>query len=427
MEKAYDFYKHYELVKKNPNEYVLPTTIEHALLPAEVIVDPKDERYNVDRQLQRTVNFGVCCTKGGRIFMSYFSADNHADENIGNWIVAICSDDGGKTFRNAFVVNPPNIYTTRVYDGLFWIDPKGRMWYLYAQCFGRMDGRVGVWAIRCDDPDADKLVFTKPRRLCDGVVSNAPIVLKDGRWIISTYIWDPSAFHGDFHDDFETTDIIWLPENVGVSVHASSDEGETFEQIATNIRFPYASFYENCIVERGDGSLWMMIRGMNCTGQTFSYDGGHTWTIATVNGALPLPNSHFCLYRLKSGNILLVANYKANMFSYFIGRNNLTALISTDDGKTWGEHCLLLDAREGSEQPAVHEADDGFIYISYGRAPQLAGESLLAIVTEEDILAGKLVNPKSRLKISAERSTGMKKVSYYAELLAIGKKYGIEM
>ena len=153
MEKAYDFYKHYELVKKNPNEYVLPTTIEHALLPAEVIVDPKDERYNVDRQLQRTVNFGVCCTKGGRIFMSYFSADNHADENIGNWIVAICSDDGGKTFRNAFVVNPPNIYTTRVYDGLFWIDPKGRMWYLYAQCFGRMDGRVGVWAIRCDDPD----------------------------------------------------------------------------------------------------------------------------------------------------------------------------------------------------------------------------------------------------------------------------------
>ncbi len=427
MAQPYDYYKHYELVKKNPGEYVIPPNVNDALLPAEVIVAPTDEMYSVDKQLQRTVNFGVCRTPGGRIFMSYFSATHHADENTGNWIIAICSDDDGKTFHDAFAVNPPNHWTTRVYDGIFWIDPKGRMWYLYAQCYARMDGRVGVWAIICDDPDADQLVFSKPRRLCDGVLSNNPVVLSDGRWAFTTYIWDPSAFHGDGHDDFETTDIIWLPKNVGVSVHVSSDEGETFEMIATGIKFPFATFYENSLAERSDGSLWILIRGMNCRGESFSYDGGYTWTPATVNNALPLTNSHHSLVRLKSGNMLLVANYKANMFSYYIGRNNLTALISTDDGKTWGEHCLLLDEREGAEQPAIHEADNGFIYISYGRAPQIAGESLLAIVTEEDILAGHLVNPKSRLKISCGRSTGMKFLDYYKELTEIAEKHGIEL
>ena len=425
MEKTYDFYRHYEWVKKVPGEFN-PPDLDDGLRPAEVILNPTDPIYLEENQLQRTTNFSVCRTKGGRIFHSYFSAYGHADENCGNWIMAICSDDGGQTFHNAFAVNPPNFANTRVADGIFWIDPKGRMWFLYVQTFARIDGRTGVWAIVCDDPDAKELSFTPPRRLCDGGITEAPIVLKDGRWAFTAYILDPCALHGDIHGDFDRTYTIWQPEKVGVSVYASSDEGETFEMLASGLKFPYG-ICENSLVERSDGSLWILMRGMNCTGQTFSYDGGRTWTVATVNGALPLPNTHFCLQRLKSGNMLLVANYKANLFSHYIGRNNLTALISTDDGRTWGEHCLLLDAREGSEQPGCFEGDDGFIYIGYGRAPQLAGESLLAIVTEEDILAGKLVNPKSRLRITTGRSTGMKTLDYYGELLKIAEKGGIEM
>ena len=422
----FDFYSHYELVKMQPNEFC-PPDLDDSLKPATVIIDPTDNLYDEENQLQRTTNFSVCCTPGGRIFQSFFSAKNHNDENTGNWIMIICSEDGGRTFSNKVAVNPPNFGTTRVFEGVFWLDPDGRMWFFYVQTYRRMDGREGVWCIRCDNPDAEPLQFTAPRRICDGIISAPPVVLSDKRWAFTSYLHHPSAFHGDFHGDFDTTDIIWLPDKIGISVHVSHDNGDSFETIASGIKFPYATFYENTLVEKLDGRLWILIRGMNCTGQCFSNDGGFNWTPATTNGTLPLPNSHFCIGRLKSGNLLLVANYKANMFSYYIGRNNLTAMISTDDGATWGEHNLLLDAREGSEQPGFHEADDGFIYISYGRAPQLAGESLLAIVTEEDILAGKLVNPKSRLRISTGRSTGMKRLDFYPELVAIANKHGIEI
>lgn len=422
----FDFYCHYELVKKRPDEF-RPSDMDDSLLPAQIVIDPIDEFYNEENQLQRTVNFGVCRTPGGRIFQSFFSSKDHNDENTGNWIMITMSDDDGDSFVNKVAVNPPNFCNTRVFEGVFWLDPMGRMWFFYVQTYRRMDGREGVWYIRCNKPDAKYLQFTAPKRLCDGIISAPPVVLSDGRWAFTSYLHHPSAFHGDFHNDFNTTDIIWMPEKIGISVHISHDKGKSFETIASGIKFPYATFYENCLVEKKDGTLWILIRGMNCTGQTISNDGGFTWSPAIVNGNLPLPNSHFTIGRLSSGNLLLVANYKANMFSYYVGRNNLTALISTDDGVTWGEHYLLLDHREGSEQPAFHECDNGFIYISYGRAPQIAGESLLAIITEDDILAGKLVNPKSRLKITTGRSTGMKRLEYYPQLVAIAQKHGIEL
>ena len=426
MEKQYDIYRHFRLVKTDPPP-VLPPDLDVSLKPANIIVDPTDELYDVENQIQRTVNFGICRTPGGRIFVSYFSAKNHADETTGNWNMIMCSDDNGQTFHNKVAVNPPDFERTRVFEGVFWLDPLNRMWYFYVQPYKRFDGREGVWFIRCDNPDADKLVFTPPRRLCDGIVPDPPLVLKDGRWLFTTYLQHPFAFHGCCYPDFDFGHILWQPEKIGISVHVSSDQGETFETIASGLRFPYATFYENMVVEKLDGSLWMLIRGMNCTGESFSYDGGRTWTPAVPNNALPLPNTHFFIRRLKSGNLLLIANYKADMFTYYIGRNHLTALISTDDGKTWGDHCLLLDEREGAEQPAFQEGDDGFIYISYGRAPQLVGESLMAVVTEEDILAGRLVNPKSRLRISCGRATGMKKTDYYPELVRIAEKYGIEL
>ena len=58
------------------------------------------------------------------------------------------------------------------------------------------------------------------------------------------------------------------------------------------------------IVERKDGSLWMMVR---CRGlaETISQDQGRTWT-PVKRIAIPHPTSRFFLRRLKSGALLLV-------------------------------------------------------------------------------------------------------------------------
>ena len=92
----------------------------------------------------------------------------------------------------------------------------------------------------------------------------------------------------------------------------------------------------------------------------------------------------------------------------YTGRNNLTALLSDDDGATF-PHALLFDERAAVTYPDADEDEEGNIYITYDRergafARSLADvygcerEILVARITEADILAGELVSAGSYLK-----------------------------
>ena len=430
-----EFINYYRLFEEKPRKLCDPQNNpedavyaqkDEALLPATFDMHPDPKKYDRDREQQWT----VCCsavTKKGRIFFNYFSSCEHASEDAGIYNMVMCSDDHGQSFRNLFVLESPVPERVRIFDMRLWTDEQGRLWMFWNQCFGIYDGRFGVWASRCDDPDGEALVFSAPKRICDGVLCRYPIVTKDGSWLIPTSIWDPRSLQGIGSELGERVTIAnWQPEDLGVSVYRSVDQGESYEKIASGIRFPYSVFDEPGMVEKNDGSLWMWIRGMNCIAEVFSYDGGYTWTEPRMSSKYFVPNSRFELGRLKSGNLLLLQNYKPRFPSLWWGRNNLTALLSRDDGETW-EGVLMLDEREGTEQPGYTQADDGTIYISYGRAPGIAGEGLMAIITEEDILAGKLVNPNSRLRVLAGKARGMRLRPDYAELCEFARKAGVEM
>ena len=69
----------------------------------------------------------------------------------------------------------------------------------------------------------------------------------------------------------------------------------------------------------------------------------------------------------------------------------------------------MLDERSSVSYPDAMEAKDGFLYITYDRergcalhsfeeVKKQAREILYAKITEEDILAGRLVNRESKLK-----------------------------
>jgi hypothetical protein len=81
-----------------------------------------------------------------------------------------------------------------------------------------------------------------------------------------------------------------------------------------------------------------------------------------------------------------------------VGRSYITAWLSKDGGETF-EGGLLLDERKETSYPDMTEDDNGNLYICYDYNRQTDKEMLLAIITEEDILAGKLVNENSKLKI----------------------------
>ena len=87
------------------------------------------------------------------------------------------------------------------------------------------------------------------------------------------------------------------------------------------------------------------------------------------------------------------------------GRSHLTALLSEDDGKTW-PYSLLLDERNEVSYPDAAACSDGMIYICYDWERVKEREILMARISEEDILQGKLTDGRSRLRILANKATG---------------------
>lgn len=429
MRTEFDYYRDFSIAPKAHRVFdpeLNPEASEYAdkddaLLPPIVVLDPADPRYADEQQLQRTYAMNTR-TPGGTVLVAYYSGVALMGEEAGNYVMIVRSDDDAHTFRNYMLIAPPRESTVRIFDPNLWIDDLGRLWIFWHQTYMSYDGRLGVWAMRCDDPDAWEPTFTSPRRIANGILATKPIVRQNGEWMLALSIWDPRVAQ---EWNCEHAWINWLPDEHGTTIYRSTDRGETFERLA-NVRFAFSNFDEPSIVERRDQSLWVLIRGLNCVGQTVSSDNGRTWSIPRQHRGLNLPDTHSYMARLSSGNLLLLANYKADMFSYYCGRNRLTALISRDDGATW-EGFLSIDEREGAEQPDFTEGNNGFIYISYGRAPQFAGETLMAVVSEEDIIAGRLVNPASRLRILVGKAKGIENRPDYESWRETARKYNIEI
>lgn len=134
--------------------------------------------------------------------------------------------------------------------------------------------------------------------------------------------------------------------------------------------------------------------------ESFSSDKGYTWSEPTFTAAnIQHPSSRFFFRRLDSGRILLIKNGKDLHKNE--GRNYFSAWLSDDDGQTW-KGGLVIEDREKVTYPDGFQDPDGTIYITYdhNRGP---GEIMLAKFTEEDILAGKIVSPQSRLKMVIAR------------------------
>lgn len=363
---------------------------DDALLPAHFLYEPvrsdPDCRFvNKNRFFQGIP--AIENTGSGRFFVAFYGGMR--GEESGNFVIVLKCDAGQKDFGEPYMIIEPPTPVCRTFDPCLWIDPFGRLWLFYAQSFTYIDGRLGVWASVCDDPDAEKPYFIEPRRIANGVMMNKPTRLSTGEWLLSCSIW--------CDEDSEWND---LPEERFSNVYCSKDDGMTFVRIG-HTDFADRSTDEPMIVEKKDGRLWMLIRGRHGIGQAFSDDRGHTW-FGTGFSGIDNPCSRFHIRRLKSGRILLVnhRNFRVRNrqnIDVGSGRNNLTAMLSEDDGKTWSEG-LMLDAREEVSYPDVTEDQQGRIYIVYDRERYGAREILLASVTEEDILAQKLISPGSCLQ-----------------------------
>ena len=348
---------------------------------------------------------GIDRTPKGRLWAAWIG---NGDSPNGFFMLAT-SDDEGKSWSKPRVVidptDPEGEPNRRSLVGNLWTDPMGRLWCFFDQSLGYFDGRAGDWYIRCDDPDAADPVWTKPVRFADGCTLNKPTVLANDDWLLPVSLWTRNwigAWSGarnfpgvekfkDLHKDLDSIRM--------ANVYVSSDKGETWTRRG-GVTFPESQFDEHMIVERKDGSLWMLGRTNQGLSESTSVDQGRTWSEPSPS-SIRNPSARIFLRRLASGNLLLVKNGPIDVA--LPRRSSLTAFLSQDDGKSWGPG-LLLDERSEVSYPDGFQAPDGTIHILYDWNRHTDAEILLTKFREEDIVSGKLNSPNSKSRVLVNKA-----------------------
>ena len=218
-------------------------------------------------------------TAKGRLWAAWYAGKSpRGVESSSSYVVLATSGDDGTLWHEKLLIRARRFVHT--YDPCLWIDPRGCLWFFWAQSAGVQDGRMGVWAIVTESPDAETPVWTEPRRIANGVMLNKPTVLKNGDWLLCIGLWRDNTNVPNVKFDPDdlapyTLDMLThdLGEERGSNVYRSTDEGEMFERIG-QVRIPGTRVDEHMIVERGDGSLWMLLRNTGGIAQSVSRDGG---------------------------------------------------------------------------------------------------------------------------------------------------------
>lgn len=141
------------------------------------------------------------------------------------------------------------------------------------------------------------------------------------------------------------------------------------------------SYDEHMIIERNDGTLWMLVRTKYGVGESISKDQGKSWSELSPS-KIQHPSARLFIRRLKSGNLLLVKHGPIDMKTE---RSHLMAFISKDDGESWSRG-LLIDQRKGVSYPDGQETEDGKIYLVYDYNRVTNQNILITSFTENDIL-----------------------------------------
>ena len=216
--------------------------------------------------------------------------------------------------------------------------------------------------------------YARVKRTCTGVPSIA--VSRGGRiWAM----WYSGTTPGE---------IIERCPNAYVVVSTSGDRGKTFTvKGAFEVSYDLKPF-EPMLIERKDGSLWMLVRTAQGIGESVSIDGGTSWSPLKTQ-AIKHTAARFFITRLQSGSLLLVKHSGIDVDPASVGklqRRDLTAFISKDDGKTWSGG-LVIDDRIGCSYPDGQQTADGTIHLIWDFMRSQSQEIVMTTFREEDVLA----------------------------------------
>jgi predicted neuraminidase len=174
-----------------------------------------------------------------------------------------------------------------------------------------------------------------------GPIKNKPVQLDDGTLVAGTSVESHRAW------------CCW--------VERSGDDGRTWRRFGP-IQVPGHphGIIQPTLLPAGDGRLLALCRsrGLGAVCRAESRDGGQTWSEARPTD-LPNPNSGIDAVRAADGAFYLVYNPTRR------GRTPLAVARSADNGRTWRTVRTLEDQPGEFSYPAVIQARDGRLHVTY--------------------------------------------------------------
>ncbi len=363
----------------------------------------------LDRWRNYNMVIGAETTPGGRLWAAWVSGGD--DPNA--YFVVASSDDRGETWSQPrLVIDPmdhPSGLKVSIIVGNLWRDPLGRLWLFFDQGFEQFDGRSGNWYIRCDNPDAVDPVWSEPAHIGYGMTLNKPIVHSSGDWLLPVSLWDRTKIKPQILDRDPQPHTDLDPFRMS-NVFVSNDQGETWERRG-GVLIPNPQFDEAVLIERRDGSVWMTCRSaMGGLWESVSHDRGASWSEPALSYIRHI-NSRHAMRRLKSGRLLLV-KHGTRIDEVTDKRIKLTAYLSDDDGATFSGG-LVLEPREekACSYPDISQFEDGTICVIHDYGRDDPSEIVMARITEQDVVAGRLVSDTSKLGMLVSRAIGARERS----------------
>ncbi|MBN1443165.1 MAG: exo-alpha-sialidase [Planctomycetes bacterium] len=214
--------------------------------------------------------------------------------------------------------------------------PPGAPLLLFYKC-GPSPSRW--WGMLTSSADGGES-WSPPRRLpehIDGPVKNKPVLLAGGRLLCGS-----STEHEGWRVHFEIT------EDLGRTWQRTGpvNDGKSIAAIQPSILIHPGGKLQ-AIGRSRQGRIW----------ETWSEDGGLSWSAMRLT-ELPNPNAGTDAITLRDGRHLLVYNHTAR------GRSPLNVAVS-EDGKLWSAAAVLEDQPGEYSYPAVIQASDGRVHITY--------------------------------------------------------------
>jgi len=348
-----------------------------------VMIFPPDHLTDEERKFQGIP--GLAGTATGRYWATWYGGGHGEDGN--NVVMLATSGDGGNSWSDIkIMIDAP--WPIRCFDPVVWIDPRERLWLFWGQAYSH-GIEAHTWAMVTENPEDENPAWKKPFIIAPGVMMNKPAVLQSGDWLLPISDWEGRRKK--------------TPGAATAGVIISRDHGKSFKKLgAALVPHEHRSYDEHIIVERNDGSLWMLVRTQYGIGESISRDAGKTWSEVT-----PSPVGHvtarFFIRRLESGNLLMVKH--GDLDQRLDSRSHLTAYLSKDDGESW-EGVLLIDKRADVSYPDGFQDNEATIHIIYDYSRRDAMEILMASFTEEDVLSQGPTSYQFRQRQIVNKATG---------------------